>query len=77
MTPATVYRKGKEPAAFADLNPGVRVAIDAKKGKAGLEATEVRIETTVGSYSCPMHPEIRQPKPGRCPMCGMNLEKKG
>ena len=27
-----------------------------------------------GIYSCPMHPEIRQPKPGSCPICGMALE---
>ncbi|HZW24192.1 MAG TPA: heavy metal translocating P-type ATPase [Gallionella sp.] len=25
-------------------------------------------------YTCPMHPEIRQPKPGNCPKCGMTLE---
>lgn len=24
-------------------------------------------------YTCPMHPEIKQDKPGRCPKCGMNL----
>jgi hypothetical protein len=24
-------------------------------------------------YSCPMHPEIEQKKPGRCPKCGMAL----
>jgi len=24
-------------------------------------------------YSCPMHPEIVQDKPGKCPKCGMNL----
>ncbi|MBS0623548.1 MAG: copper-translocating P-type ATPase [Verrucomicrobia bacterium] len=24
-------------------------------------------------YTCPMHPEIQQPKPGSCPICGMNL----
>src|SRR3989344_5147290 len=24
-------------------------------------------------YTCPMHPEIIQDKPGRCPECGMNL----
>jgi heavy metal translocating P-type ATPase len=32
---------------------------------AGLEAAE---------YTCPMHPEIRQPGPGVCPICGMALE---
>jgi Cu+-exporting ATPase len=25
-------------------------------------------------YTCPMHPEIRQPNPGNCPKCGMTLE---
>lgn len=25
-------------------------------------------------YTCPMHPEIRQPMPGDCPICGMALE---
>lgn len=25
-------------------------------------------------YTCPMHPEVRQNKPGSCPKCGMTLE---
>src|SRR6266436_2328054 len=25
-------------------------------------------------YTCPMHPEVRQPRPGSCPKCGMALE---
>ncbi|WP_108045181.1 heavy metal translocating P-type ATPase [Bosea sp. 124] len=25
-------------------------------------------------YTCPMHPQIRQPTPGNCPICGMALE---
>ena len=25
-------------------------------------------------YTCPMHPEIRQDRPGSCPICGMALE---
>ena len=31
------------------------------------------------SYSCPMHPEVKQDEPGRCPKCGMKLveQKKG
>ncbi len=24
-------------------------------------------------YTCPMHPEVRQPGPGKCPKCGMTL----
>ncbi len=27
-------------------------------------------------YTCPMHPEVIQDKPGKCPKCKMNLEKK-
>src|SRR5687767_13192973 len=25
-------------------------------------------------YTCPMHPQVRQPAPGNCPICGMALE---
>ena len=28
-------------------------------------------------YLCPMHPEVRQPNPGKCPKCGMNLLPEG
>jgi len=27
-----------------------------------------------GGYTCPMHPQIRHPGPGACPLCGMTLE---
>src|SRR5690348_820317 len=26
------------------------------------------------TYTCPMHPEIKQEGPGSCPICGMALE---
>jgi len=29
-------------------------------------------ESTV--YTCPMHPDVRQNGPGKCPKCGMTLE---
>ena len=28
----------------------------------------------VAEWTCPMHPEIRRPGPGSCPICGMALE---
>ena len=40
--------------------------------KAHLDAAEDVPEGTI--YTCPMHPEIRQPGPGSCPICGMALE---
>src|SRR5215210_7357710 len=27
-------------------------------------------------YTCPMHPQIMENKPGKCPICEMNLVKK-
>lgn len=35
-------------------------------------AAEPAVAGTV--YTCPMHPEIRQDRPGSCPKCGMALE---
>ena len=31
-------------------------------------------DADAAAYTCPMHPEIRQPGPGACPICGMALE---
>lgn len=33
-------------------------------------------EQQAAVYTCPMHPEIIQDKPGNCPICGMTLVKK-
>lgn len=30
-------------------------------------------EHKVKQYTCPMHPEVVQNKPGKCPKCGMKL----
>ena len=27
-------------------------------------------------YTCSMHPDVKMDKPGKCPQCGMTLEKK-
>ena len=35
-------------------------------------SVEATAENTI--YTCPMHPQIRQGKPGTCPLCGMALE---
>ena len=29
------------------------------------------------SYICPMHRDVRQPNPGKCPKCGMDLLPEG
>jgi Heavy metal binding domain len=76
VTAATVFTKGKASASIADVKQSARVTVEATKGKAGLEAMKVQIEAAAVIYTCPMHPEVQQPGPGKCPKCGMNLEKK-
>ncbi|MEM5788304.1 MAG: heavy metal translocating P-type ATPase, partial [Syntrophobacteraceae bacterium] len=36
--------------------------------------TEKSTEASSSTYTCPMHPEVRQEGPGNCPKCGMVLE---
>lgn len=39
---------------------------------------DVEPEVVAGTlYTCPMHPEIQEPRPGPCPKCGMALEPMG
>ncbi len=40
---------------------------------AGDQPSEAAAATPGAIYTCPMHPQIRQPSPGRCPICGMAL----
>jgi P-type Cu+ transporter len=58
--PATVQPVGIQRAKPAPPNSSNTVASAAGTGK------------TI--YTCPMHPEVRQNKPGSCPTCGMALE---
>ncbi len=34
------------------------------------------IDPSADTYTCLMHPQIAEPKPGKCPICGMPLVKK-
>jgi Cu+-exporting ATPase len=63
-------------AAYHFCSAGCRTKFAANPAKylepAAKEAAEPVPEGTI--YTCPMHPEIRQPGPGSCPICGMALE---
>lgn len=39
------------------------------------EQTGTNQEVAGATYTCPMHPEVVSHEPGKCPKCGMNLEK--
>ena len=36
---------------------------------------EAGMEKEGAVYTCPMHPEVRETQPGKCPICGMFLER--
>ncbi len=40
----------------------------------GIQRAPKAVAPVAQSYTCPMHPEVRQDKPGSCPKCGMALE---
>jgi len=49
-------------------------AADAKVGAADKRYDKVPVGYSGAVYTCPMHPQVRQTKPGSCPICGMGLE---
>ncbi|MFZ2629587.1 MAG: heavy metal translocating P-type ATPase [Rugosibacter sp.] len=54
-------------------NPKCKTKFDLEPERyLGPKEPEPAIEGAI--YTCPMHPEIRQPMPGTCPKCGMALE---
>ncbi len=40
------------------------------------KATDSSTQTATVKYTCSMHPEVVQDKPGDCPKCGMKLVQK-
>lgn len=45
-----------------------------KAGAVSNETLNTKPETLV--FTCPMHPEVISDKPGKCPICKMDLVKK-
>lgn len=60
------------PGMYADA---VIEAIPREAAGAGEGAGAAAGEPAADRYLCPMHPEVEQGEPGRCPKCGMFLEK--
>ena len=61
---------------IATMEPVVATAgvIEGVNGVANGGATAVGNAVANATYTCPMHPEVRQDHPGACPKCGMALE---
>jgi Cu+-exporting ATPase len=64
---------------FCSQRCHARFVADPGKYIAGSKVVPVAAPPGSGGtiYTCPMHPEVRQPGPGACPKCGMALEPAG
>ncbi len=51
-------------------------ALSSEQGVSTPVAPDPAKLTVKEKYTCPMHPEVMKGKAGKCPKCGMNLEKK-
>ena len=65
---------------FCSLKCQEKFRADPERFSGNVSSAESRVTTpesavqTGTEFTCPMHPEIRQPGPGNCPKCGMTLE---
>lgn len=65
---------------FCSLKCQEKFRADPERYSGNVSSAESRVITpepavqTGTEFTCPMHPEIRQPGPGNCPKCGMTLE---
>jgi Cu+-exporting ATPase len=59
---------------FHFCSAGCRSRFAAATGKYLEPRAEPHAAEPGATYTCPMHPEIRQIGPGNCPICGMALE---
>ena len=55
-------------------DPQRYVKESAKRNATNLVAIEPKMKPSEAGYTCPMHPEVKQDRPGSCPKCGMALE---
>jgi len=58
--------------ALVQLKLEARTRMQAQVG--GATAQQMLATKTVKSYSCPMHPEVKSTKKGKCPKCKMDLQ---
>jgi Cu+-exporting ATPase len=75
---ATPHRHAEAGVAYYFCSAGCRSKFIADprnhRRDAGGEPPDAEGADTAASYTCPMHPEVRQCGPGICPICGMALE---
>ena len=78
LLPSCVSDPPRIPAAMDPSNPNAPesspVSMLSSVDPAVATPTESTPKPDAGAvYTCPMHPEVIRPAPGRCPICGMTL----
>lgn len=89
----TTFERGAQKVSLKGIKPGERVVIYGTPTNGKWLARVVKLSASTppdplkmpdaGSpqqaqeFTCPMHPEVRSPIPGRCPKCGMKLQPVG
>jgi Cu+-exporting ATPase len=73
------YRHGHDGRVYYFCSPHCRAKFQAAPQRYLMRVDAVSPEPGDGiapgtTYTCPMHPEVRQDRPGNCPKCGMALE---
>lgn len=53
-----------------------KMKMDGMSGMSGMQGMSGNAAAAAPYYTCLMHPEIHEAKPGQCPKCGMTLVKK-
>jgi monomeric isocitrate dehydrogenase len=46
------------------------------KNMKGSKEMKSKAHNMAMAYTCPMHPEVKSDKPGKCPKCGMDMVEK-
>ena len=57
------------------LMVGMQSPAAAQKKEIAKKQKQLTTQVAPEVYSCPMHPEVKAAKAGKCPTCGMALEK--
>ena len=57
------------------MSGSISVACTVKNNEKAISGTAAVHEDIDGYYTCSMHPEVHEHKPGNCPICGMALIK--
>ena len=56
---------------------GFEAALGIERRRTNADPREEKgVRQMADTYSCPMHPDVKFDNPGKCPKCGMALEKK-